>query len=210
MAAHGAREGRFRVVVLSRDPALASRLTGLCAPGIEIARVASGYEAGAEILADPAAAMVVDFRALGSAHGRLLDVARRMDVAMLGVGTLPVGMSTEGLSGIGLVSTADLPGALEKLAAAAAESAAPAEAPPSAPPAPEPPAPEPPRKKRARRKKAKKAAKRTPGDDAEPKADADAAAPAPPAEHQPRSAPPQSPSDLLTPEELTALLENEP
>ncbi|MGB2824246.1 MAG: hypothetical protein WBF17_24950, partial [Phycisphaerae bacterium] len=83
MAVRGARADSFRVVVLSRDPALSSRLTAICAPGIEVARVASGYEAGAEVLAAPVAAIVIDFRALGSAHGRLLHVARRMDVEML-------------------------------------------------------------------------------------------------------------------------------
>ena len=220
MEVRSAGSDRFRVVVLSRDPALGSRLLGVCERGVEVARVASGYEAGAEILAAPVAAMVIDFRALSPAHGRLLDVARRMDVAMFGVGPLPIGMSTEELSGIRLVSTVDLPGALDRLAAAAAKApepaeapgggeAAPPEAPPPTPPVGEPQAPERPRKRRARRKKA---AKRTARPKAERETEPDTAAPAAasPAEDKPRPAAPQVPSDLLTPEELTALLENEP
>ncbi len=220
MEVRSAGSDRFRVVVLSRDPALGSRLRGVCERGVEVARVPSGYEAGAEILAAPVAAMVIDFRALSAAHGRLLDVARRMDVAMFGVGPLPIGMSTEELSGIFLVSTVDLPGALDRLAAAAAKApeaaeaagggeVAPPEAPPPPPPVREPQAPKRPRKKRARRKKA---AKRAARGKAERGTEPDTAAPAAasPAEDQPRPAAPQAPSDLLTPEELTALLEDEP
>ena len=228
---------RCRVAVVSHDPALGADLAGLCAARVELVRLHSGYEAAAEILAAPVAALVIDFRAMARPHPGLLDIARRMNVEMFAVGALPAQLSADDLSRVRLISRADLAGQIAQLAAASA--------PPPAAAAPEPPAaaaeaprPEPvgatpgdseqpsghataatkksksPSKASARpRKRAKAARKPRSGarrkkpiqlPEAEPPPPA--APPEPPA--QPR-AQPRAPSDLLTPEELAALLENE-
>jgi len=191
---------RSRVVVLSRDARLVLRLAELCGPAVEPVRAASGYEAAAEILATEVTVLVIDFRSLPSAHARLLDLAHQMDVEMLGVGSTPGTLPIERLSGVRLVSWGDLPAAVLRLVGAARErDRAPAPgadvAPPqSAEPAelPEPaavllgdlpalePVVEPPTPERER---------------------------AEPPEPEPAQAEPQTPDQLLTPEELTALLE---
>ena len=53
-------------------------------------RAASGYEAAAEILSAPTAALVVDLRILNRGHIRLLEVARQMDTEVLAVGAVLV------------------------------------------------------------------------------------------------------------------------
>ena len=206
MDVRGVRANRSRVVVLSRDPALGLRLADACAPGVEMVRVPSGYEAGAEILAAPTAAMVVDFRAMARGDTGLLTVARRMGVELFGVGPLPARMSAEDLSRLRLLSLADLPAAI-------AERTAPSEEPP--PPVEEPPPAEP--KKARRRKRKAKRSKEPPAQEKqqpapqEPPPAGETGQPAeapPPAE--PTPAAPQTPRDLLTPEELAALLKDEP
>ena len=139
MEARGASCQPLRVVILSRDAVLVSQLQGFCASPVELAAVSSGFEAVAELLAAPVAGLVVDFRVLGPAHRRLLDVARRMDVEMLGLGKVPAGLDSDDLSRLRLVSRDDLPGALSALGAASPAPAA-VEAPkaPLPPPAPVP------------------------------------------------------------------------
>lgn len=245
----GASSDRPRVAVLSRDSALSSRLADRCAAAIECVSVASPYEAAAEILAAPLAALVIDFRAIAPAHVRLLEMARQMDVEMLALGALPAGMGADDLSGVRLISREDLPAAIDRLAAPAA----PAEAPqPAAAPAPA--AEGPPKKKRkaarkrprtktaARRKTSRKKAatkreaaprkapppaEEPPAEEPPAEAPAEAAGPPPagPADQPPsqpaaegqaeaRPAEPPGlagpPRDLLTQEELNALLEDEP
>jgi hypothetical protein len=268
MSGREPRSGRFRAVILSRDPTVGSLLGRCCAPGVRLLRVASGYEAAAEILAAPVAALVVDFRAMARPHRKLLDLARRMGVELLGVGRLPTGMSIDDLSCVRLVSRADLPAALDAVAAAAAPDAGELVAPPTERPPEDPAAVE--REdsgaSRLRAGRAKKAAPRRspkkaresadkPAEGArpaverapqappvrpepaqpaatEPPAAALATAPAQPPEPAPaeppsaearpvepaseparRAAPPTAPavampSELLTPEEIAALLEN--
>ena len=217
MEPRGTRAERLGVVVLSRDPALGAHLTDRGVPGVDIARVASAYEAGAEILAGPVAAIVIDFRALGSAHQRLLDVARQMNVEVFGLGTPPPGMGADGLSGVRLMSRADLPAALADLAAEAAEAAGPKEAGQPEAVASEPPEPEAPKPARKKATRRKKAAKRAARPKAKRSAKAKAVAKAPPRQTpaEPTDAPgrseaPKAPSDLLTPDELAALLEDQP
>lgn len=81
-----------------------------------LARTESGYEAAAELLAAPAAALVVDLRLLAGKHLRLLEIARSLDVEVLAVGSLPIGMTAEDLSGVRLIARRDLPGLLQALA----------------------------------------------------------------------------------------------
>jgi len=206
--------GRLRVVVLSRDSALASRLADLCAPPVAVVRVASGYEAGAEILAAPVAAMVIDFRSMDPAHARLLDMARETGVEMLGVGATPRGLRIDQLSGLRLVSRTELPAAVGRIAQAARQ-AAPVDRAPEPPPEPQAPSPvqaaEPtPRPRRPARKTAKrrKTARKRPKPAPTAPAEKPFPAPAEPAPVEPL--PTGSPSQLLTPEELAALLEDEP
>lgn len=81
-----------------------------------LARAPSGYEAAAELLAARAEALVVDLRLLGGKHLRLLEIARTQGVEILAVGSLPIGMTAEDLSGVRLISRRDLGGALAALA----------------------------------------------------------------------------------------------
>ena len=210
MDVRGVRANRSRVVVLSRDPALGLRLADACAPGVEMVRVPSGYEAGAEILAAPTAAMVVDFRAMARGDTGLLTVARRMGVELFGVGPLPARMSAEDLSRLRLLSLADLPAAIAERTAPSEEPPPPVEAPPAEP------VPVEPKKARRRKRKAKRS-KEPPAQEKqqpapqEPPPAGETGQPAeapPPAE--PTPAAPQTPRDLLTPEELAALLKDEP
>jgi len=215
MDVRGARANHSRVVVLSRDPTLGLRLTDACAPSVEVVRVASGYEAGAEILAAPTAVMVVDFHALSRGDTGLLAVARRMEVELFGVGPLPGRMSAEDLSRLRLLALAELPEAIAERTAPVEEPAPPAE-PPSAAPEPVSPPPAEPKKPRRRKRKAKRPkpppAEPQPAPTPTPPADEE---PTPPAEPHPTEparetpAAPQKPGDLLTPEELAALLGDE-
>jgi hypothetical protein len=202
---------RPRVAVLSRDPTLGSRLVDACANGIEGIQVTSPYEAAAEILAAPVAVLVIDLPAMAPAHLPLLDLARKRGVEMLGTGSLPGGIALESLSRVRLMAFGDLPSELERLTGAEAATKVPAvepvpaaEAEPAEPPVAEPheeapaePAREPAKRKPAKRPvkvpaKPKQAAPRP--DDAAEDVDSDAA----------------GTRGLLTPEEIAALLENEP
>jgi hypothetical protein len=105
-----------RVVILSPDAAGASDdSAALRAEGVEVVRVSTAYEAAAELIAAPAAALVVDLRLLGPRHLRLLTIAREGQVEILAVGGLPAGMNSEDLSGARLLSRSDLTAALKKL-----------------------------------------------------------------------------------------------
>lgn len=234
---------RLRVTVLSRDPVLGIRVGSLRAASVEAVQVDSAYEAAAEILAAPVAALVIDFRAAAAPGAALLGVARQMDVPMLGVGAVPTGLTIDDLSGLRLISRAELPAELERIAAAAQAPARdpgvylPADGPGAEPAEPPEPKAAPAGRKRASRarkkpRKGTSAAKgaRAAGKARKPSAgkgsgsqrgpasgsrragppEAPAETPVPaPAETPPPQAP-RAPRDLLTPEELEALLENEP
>ena len=128
-----------RVVVFSRDPALGgAELAGLAGAPAPV-RVSSAYEAAAEILADPPAALVIDLRALTARHVRLLEIARSRQVHMLAVGALPSGLTADDLNGVRLTARSDHADTVRRLAAEgrpeARAPAAPAEADVGAPPA---------------------------------------------------------------------------
>jgi len=105
----------WRVILLSHDDAIAEEI---CAHQTDVViscvRVASGYEAAAELLAEPAGGLVIDFRAMAGRHVKLLDIARQLHVAVLGLGELPARVSAAQLSGVQLVSRADLGDAMER------------------------------------------------------------------------------------------------
>lgn len=70
--------------------------------------VESGYEALAELLAGPVAALVVELSLLSPRHVRLLEVARSRRVEVLGLGGPHPNVRIETLSGVRLVSPHDL------------------------------------------------------------------------------------------------------
>jgi len=109
-----------RVVVWSHDPALAEacRAEGIGPPE----RVASAYEAAAELLAGPAGAVVIDLSQLRRAHLPLLEIARERQTEVIGVGALGDELTSEELSGVRLAGRSELP-ALLAAAPAAGESA---------------------------------------------------------------------------------------
>jgi len=109
--------GALRVVVLSRDPGLAKATR--CAAAGTAARcvgVGSPYEAAAEVLDGQVLALVLDLRCLTPRHLGLLEVARRVRVEVLAIGSLPLGVSTADLSGVRLVAAVDLADQLRRLA----------------------------------------------------------------------------------------------
>ena len=126
MVGRGTSSQRSGVVLLSRDVVLASWLRYLCAPSVRVVTAPSGYEAAAEILAWPAEALVIDFRAMSAAHHRLLDTARALGMQILGVGKVPGDLPPDALSRVRLVSQADLPDALREILSAETAAAAPA------------------------------------------------------------------------------------
>ena len=112
-----------RVILFSREalPVTGGVFTARCR------QCTSAYEAAAELLAEPAAALVIDLRCLATGNLRLVQTARKQGVAVLAFGKLSAAMSTEGLDGVQLVSQEGLAQALARLAqgARAAEQEAP-------------------------------------------------------------------------------------
>jgi len=108
-------ESEARIVVLSQDSSLAWSPDGRGA-GVVCVHAPSGYEAAAELLAAATTALVVDLRLLAGRHLRLLELARDLHVEVFAVGSLPIGMTAEDLSGVRLMARGDLPAAVRALA----------------------------------------------------------------------------------------------
>jgi len=104
-----------KVILLSRDAGLAR-----CADGDEFQslRVTSPYEAAAELFEDHPAALVIDLRCLTPGDLPLIETARRLGVEVLVVGAVPLGVTTADLSGARLARREHL---AALLAAAVAE-----------------------------------------------------------------------------------------
>lgn len=83
---------------------------------LECVVVASAYEACAELLADPAAVLVIDLRLLRPCHVRLIELARRAGAELLGVGPLPAWANSDQLGGLRLLGQGQLAEALQTLA----------------------------------------------------------------------------------------------
>jgi hypothetical protein len=199
-----------RVVALARE--IDSGDLQYLPEGVRCVRVGTGYEAAAELLADPPAALVVELGALTARHLPLLEVARRVGVEVLGVGSLPAGRSTAELSGVRLIAPQSLAGALERLAGQAAppRAAEPVHGEAAAPAARLTPAKaaQPPLAEPAEEGQWQGASH----GEADDEALEEFLEPAPPeAQPPPRRDEAQKPlRELLTPEELSALLEDEP
>jgi len=106
-----AARGELRVILLCHAPA-GWRWE---VPGVQWIVADSPYEAAAEILCAPTAGIVVDLAILSKGHKKLLDVARGMGTEVLAVGAIPGGLTSEDLSGVRLISKADLNDALHRL-----------------------------------------------------------------------------------------------
>ncbi|MGC9455290.1 MAG: hypothetical protein ACP5HU_10565 [Phycisphaerae bacterium] len=103
------RETSLRVVTVARDGLLtADELARLAAEHMRCEQVESPYEAAAALLAAPAAAVAVDMPLLNRKHLRMLDLARKLGVVVLGTGAIPAGFSAEELRGVRLVGRAGL------------------------------------------------------------------------------------------------------
>jgi hypothetical protein len=193
-----ARQGG-RVVVWSHDPALAEACgaTGADRP---CQRVASAYEAAAELLAGTAGALVIDLSQLRRAHLPLLAIAREHGVEAIGVGPLGEELTSEELSGLRLAGRAEL----TLLVAASRAAGDPAEA------ADEREAGDaPPDLDAGPADAASEGAETVPPDDAQAGAAGSEARPAAGKTSRREPGAPANPSALLTAEELDALLEDE-
>ncbi|MBS3734583.1 MAG: hypothetical protein KGY99_06605 [Phycisphaerae bacterium] len=104
------------VVLARRDEVLRA-----VEPLAEVVATPSGYEAAAELLAAPASALVVDLPLLGRRHLALLGLAQRLGAELLGVGELPAGLSADELAGVRLTAPAKLGEALRAVVAGPAE-----------------------------------------------------------------------------------------
>ena len=105
----------LRVVVLSHDDAIPGELSSPWPAGaLECVRVATGYEAAAELLAAPTGALVVDLRAMPSRHLPLLRLARAEGVRVLALGPAPRGPADDDLGGAERVAREDAPFVLRR------------------------------------------------------------------------------------------------
>jgi hypothetical protein len=196
-----------------------ANLEGLDLPWLETVRVATAYEAAAELLAAPTAALVVDLRLVAGLHLRLLAVARQMGAEVLAVGAVPAGLTAEDLSGVRLMARSALAKTLADLRGApAGQSPRPIE-PPAAPASePEPIEPEPaePVSQPLGREDGQYLTEQSVADllNDIPQVDLplEEARPQTPARPQvsKKQPIPVHPSELLTSEEISALLEDQP
>jgi hypothetical protein len=228
MAESRSNKPAVRVVVLSAD-APGGAFPAQAPATVECIRVQSAYEAAAEMIAAPTMAVVIDLRLMNPRHLRLLQIARERGVEMLAVGGIPSGLTAEDLSGVRLTARADLKAVLDGLLAeqTARASLAPleegqyvAEGPPrpaEREPAPSAPAadaggpPAPRRPAASPAEPAEAAGERTAAPTSAATPRPPPGAPAAPAEKAPFPAPQaRSPRTVLTPDELAALMEDEP
>jgi len=87
--------------------------------------VSSPYEAAAELLAEHPLALVIDMRCLTPGDLPLVEMARQRDLEVLAVGSLPFGVCTADLSGVRLTARGDLSASLRDLSAGLGRAAAP-------------------------------------------------------------------------------------
>lgn len=126
-------------VVLSRDPLVGVRVDRLCTRSWRTVRVASGYEAAAEILTSPVAALLVDVRAFGGLHQRLVKLAQRMEIPTFVIADYETDTARPGLEPLQRLELKDIPAALASISDEADETAAETAAPQAQPmPAPSP------------------------------------------------------------------------
>ena len=107
-------------IVLSRDASLARATRGEDSTSqYHCLRVTSPYEAAAELLAEPPLAIVIDLRCLTPGDLPLIEMARQRGLEVLAVGSVPLGITTTDLSGVRLSARGHLSALLGGLAASA-------------------------------------------------------------------------------------------
>ena len=107
-----------KIIILSRDSSLAQ--AAQCENSTSkyhCLRVTSPYEAAAELLAEPTIAMVIDLRCLTPGDLPLIEMACQRGLEVLAVGSVPLGITTTDLSGVRLAARDHLSPMLEGLAA---------------------------------------------------------------------------------------------
>lgn len=107
----------LRAVLLSHDPLVGARVECLCRQGWQIIRVATGFEAAAEILASPVTALLIDLRAMSDIHRRLLELAERLEVQSLAIVGNGLGTNEPALTHLRRVALEDIPTVLATMAA---------------------------------------------------------------------------------------------
>ncbi|MCE5327342.1 MAG: hypothetical protein LLG01_13120 [Planctomycetaceae bacterium] len=98
-----------RVVFLTRDRALVGREPAAW----RAVYVPTAYEAAAELLAGPTAALVIDLRALSGVHLRLLEIARQNGAALIATGAPRLPVIAHALNGTLIVQRGELTAAIE-------------------------------------------------------------------------------------------------
>ena len=107
-----------KIIILSRDAGLARVARGENSTSqYHCLRVTSPYEAAAELLAEPPLAMVIDLRCLTPGDLPLIEMARQRGLEVLAVGAVPLGITTTDLSGMRLSARGHLSALLEGFAA---------------------------------------------------------------------------------------------
>ena len=108
----------LRVVVVSReDPFAGGDPAGKMLRGLTCVRARTPYEGAAELLAEGAAALVIELAQMTPAHLRLLQIARAAHAPALGFGPLPPGTSSEDVNGVRLVDRDELVEQLQQVLA---------------------------------------------------------------------------------------------
>ncbi len=79
---------------------------------IELVRVRSGYEAAAEMLSAPTAALLVDLGRIGPTHLPLLALARKLEMPVVAFGTISADLPTGDIRQLTLVSPPGVSAAL--------------------------------------------------------------------------------------------------
>ena len=142
MGATAEETGSLRVIALVYP---STGVEELC-PRAQWVRPAGAYEAGAELLAELPAALVVDLGRVTSGHGGLLSLAARLAVPVVAFGEVSADLGSDALASARLVArdrVAEALGAILPAEAAVEEESPPPSDPPSAEPEPPPATPRP-------------------------------------------------------------------
>ncbi|MHC4562777.1 MAG: hypothetical protein ACYS8X_08415 [Planctomycetota bacterium] len=114
----------LRVVLLADSGVLSARqLRSLAEAGASCVYVSSGYQAAAELLAEPCDALVADLDLLDEAGRGLAELARRRNAQLLAYGSLPTGWQDSDLQDVHVISSDNLATQLRRIIRAAAKSA---------------------------------------------------------------------------------------
>ena len=105
-----------KIIILSRDASLvqAARRDDSTSQ-YHCLRVTNPYEAAAELLVEPPLAMVIDLRCLTPGDLPLIEIMRQRGLEVLAVGAVPLGITTTDLSGVRLSARGHLSAMLEAL-----------------------------------------------------------------------------------------------